>query len=43
MILYKYKINIRGDNMEELMEILGLTEDELYDLLLEEDMDWLLD
>ena len=29
--------------MEELMEIFGLTEDELYDLLLEEDMDWLLD
>lgn len=29
--------------MEELTEIFGLPEDELEDLLLEEDMDWLLD
>ena len=29
--------------MEELTEMLGLPEDELEDLLLEEDMDWLLD
>ena len=29
--------------MEELTDIFGLPEDELEDLLLEEDMDWLLD
>lgn len=29
--------------MEELIEMFGLPEDELEDLLLEEDMDWLLD
>ena len=29
--------------MEDLTEMFGLPEDELEDLLLEEDMDWLLD